>query len=80
MPDIERLWIAIPIGEDRAEAAAEIWRRYDLGARETMRLYLSQLATEGLIKRKSSPLSNGRERYVYYRAPDNSVGLKAKGK
>jgi len=43
MPDAERLRKAIPVGEDRAEAAAEIWRRYDLGALASMRQMLNQL-------------------------------------
>jgi hypothetical protein len=36
MPDVERFWTAIPVGEDKAEGATEIWRRYDLGSRTTM--------------------------------------------
>ena len=67
MPDAERLWTAIPVGEDSAETAAEIWRRYDLGARDSMRQMLNQLTAEGRIKRKARPRSNGTEEYLYYR-------------
>ena len=68
MPDAERLWTAIPLGEDRAEAAAEIWRRYDLGAQSSMRQMLNQLTAEGRIKRKLRPMPNGTGMYLYYRA------------
>ena len=68
MPDALRK--AIPVGEDRAEAAAEIWRRYDLGALASMRQMLNQLTAEGHIKRKLRPMPNGTEMYLYYRAAE----------
>ena len=67
MPDAERLWKAIPVGEERAEAAVEIWRRYDLGAQGSMRRMLNQLTAEGRIKRRARPMPNGTEVYLYYR-------------
>jgi predicted transcriptional regulator len=67
MPDAERLWTAIPVGEDKAEGATEIWRRYELGAQASMRQMLNQLTAEGRIKRKTRPMSNGTEAYLYYR-------------
>ena len=70
MPDIERLWTAIPVGEDRAETAAEIWRRYDLGAPSSVRQRLNQLAAEGRIKRKVRPMPSGAKMYLYYRAAE----------
>jgi predicted transcriptional regulator len=70
MPDAERLWTAIPVGEDRAETAAEIWRRYDLGARDSMRQMLNQLTAEGRIKRKARPTPSGAKMYLYYRAAE----------
>ena len=73
MPDAERLWTAIPLGEDRAEAAAEIWRRYDLGAKASMRQMLNQLTAEGRIKRKLRPMPNGIGMYLYYRAAHCTV-------
>jgi hypothetical protein len=36
MLDLERLWAAIPVGEENADGASEIWRRYDLGTRATI--------------------------------------------
>ena len=67
MPDAEQLWKAIPVGEERAEAAAEIWRRYDLGALGSSRRMLNQLTVEGRIKRKTRPMPNGAKMYLYYR-------------
>jgi hypothetical protein len=56
MPDVERLWTAIPVNEDKAEGATEIWRRYDLGARSSLHHKLNRLAAEGRIKRISRPM------------------------
>jgi hypothetical protein len=70
MPDAERLWTAIPVGEDRAQTAAEIWRRYDLGAHASMRQWLNQLTAEGRIKRKTHLMPSGTKVYLYYRAAE----------
>ena len=61
MPDAERLWKAIPVGEDKAEGATEIWRRYDLESRGRMHQKLNRLTAEGHIKRISRPMPNGGE-------------------
>lgn len=74
MPDLERLWTTIPVSEDSAVGATEIWMRYDLGARATMHHKLNRLTAEGRIKRITRPIPNGGEVHLYYRAasPDGS--------
>jgi predicted transcriptional regulator len=67
MSDLERF---VPVGEDSAAPAAEIWRHYDLGARTTVRSKLNRLTAEGRIMRKSRPMPNGNEVYLYYRAAE----------
>ena len=69
MPEFERLWTIIPISEDRAEGATEIWVRYDLGARATMHHKLNRLTAEGRIKRITRPIPSGGEMHLYYRPP-----------
>jgi predicted transcriptional regulator len=70
MPDVERLWTAIPVGEEKAESATEIWRRYDLGARSSLQHNLIRLAAEGCIKRISRPLPQGSKVHLYYRVSE----------
>jgi predicted transcriptional regulator len=70
MPYVQRLWKAIPVGQDRAESATEIWRRYDLGARSSLQHKLNRLAAEGNIKRISRPMPQGGQMHLYYRSPD----------
>jgi len=70
MPDAERLWKAIPVGQDKAESATEIWRRYDLGARSSLQHKLIRMAAEGCIKRISRPMPQGGQVHLYYRAAE----------
>jgi predicted transcriptional regulator len=70
MPDVERLWTAIRVGEEKAEGATEIWRRYDLGSRTTTHRKLNRLTAEGHIKRISRLMPNGGEVHLYYRAAE----------
>jgi len=70
MLDLERLWAAIPVGEENADGASEIWRRYDLGARATIHQNLNRLTAEGRIKRTSRPMPRGGEVHLYYRVPE----------
>ncbi|MBR1192046.1 hypothetical protein JQ634_03750 [Bradyrhizobium sp. AUGA SZCCT0240] len=68
MADLERLWTTIPVSEDSAEGATEIWMRYDLGARATTHHKLNRLTAEGRIKRITRPIPSGGEMHLYYRA------------
>jgi predicted transcriptional regulator len=65
--DFEQLWNAIPVGEDNAEPAGQIWRRLDMWARSTIQHKLFSLAEAGKINRKSRPLPIGGEKQLYYR-------------
>jgi hypothetical protein len=55
MLDVERLWRTIPVGEDNAAGATEIWMGYDLGARSTLHFQLNRLTAEGRSRRKTAP-------------------------
>jgi hypothetical protein len=68
MHDLERLWAAVPVGEDNAEGATVIWKRHDLGARSRVQYLLNQLTAEGRIQRQSHPRPQGGEVHLYYRA------------
>jgi hypothetical protein len=70
MADLKRLWTTIPVSEDKAEGATEIWKRYDLGARVTTHHNLNRLAAEGRIKRISRSRPSGGEVHLYYRAEE----------
>jgi predicted transcriptional regulator len=70
MHDLEQLCAAIPVGEENAEGASEIWKCYDLGARSSVQYLLNQLTGNGRIKRKPGPLPNGGEVHLYYRVSE----------
>ena len=70
MSDVERLWTTIPVSEDKAESATEIWRRYDLWARSSLHHKLNRLAAEGRIKRISRAMPQGGEVHLYYRSAE----------
>ena len=70
MPDVERLWTAIRVGEEKAEGATEIWRRYDLGSRSSLHQRLNRLTAEGRIKRISRPMPQGSKVHLYYRSAE----------
>jgi hypothetical protein len=70
MHDLDRLWAAVPFGEENAEGAGETWKRYDLGARSSVQYLLNQLAGKGRVKRKPGPLPNGGEVHLYYRVSE----------
>jgi hypothetical protein len=75
MTDVERFWTAIPVGEDKADGATEIWRRYDLGSRSSLHQKLNQLTAEGRIKRISRPMPQGGEVHLYYRQRNDRDGF-----
>jgi predicted transcriptional regulator len=61
--DIEKLLRVVPVGEESAETALQIWQRFDT----TIRYKLNHLAAYGRIKRKSHRAPKGGETYLYYR-------------
>jgi predicted transcriptional regulator len=68
----KKLWDAIPVGEENAAPAIEIWRRLDMLARPTIQHKLCSLAEEGKIDRKSRPLPTGGEKRLYYKRSGSS--------
>jgi predicted transcriptional regulator len=65
--DIEKLLRVVPVGEESAETALQIWQRFGLWAPTTIRYKLNHLAAYGRIKRKSHRAPKGGETYLYYR-------------
>ncbi|MBR1156637.1 hypothetical protein [Bradyrhizobium sp. JYMT SZCCT0428] len=66
MPTPDELINSIPIGEENAISALEIWKRVSLWSHVTVKEKLRGMAADGLIERKQ--VSNaGREAAVYFR-------------
>jgi hypothetical protein len=68
----QKLWNAIPIGEENAAPATEIWRRLNMLARPTIQHKLCCLAEQGKIDRKSQLLPTGVEKRLYFKRSGSS--------
>ncbi len=69
MIDLDELCRAVPIGEENAETAAQIWKRFGVWSAGGIRRHLMGLAASGRIVRITRPRPNGGVVYFFYRRP-----------
>ena len=71
MIDLDELYRAVPIGEQNAETARQIWKRLglDVFSASGIRPYLKGLAASGRIVRITNPRPGGGVLYFFYRRP-----------
>ena len=55
LTEIEKLYEAVPVGEQNAKGTREIWQCLDLWSKETIRQRLNDLASHGHIERNRRP-------------------------
>jgi hypothetical protein len=69
MIDLDELYRAVPIGEENAETARQIWKRFGVLSASGIRPYLKGLAASGRIVRTTKPRPGGGVLYFFYRRP-----------
>jgi hypothetical protein len=69
MIDLDELYQAVPIGEENAETAAQIWKRLGVWSVGGIRPHLIGLVASGRIVRITNPRPGGGVLYFFYRRP-----------
>ena len=69
MVDLDELYRAVPIGEENAETAAQIWKRFGVWSAGGIRLPLKGLVASGRIVSIAKPRPGGGAVYFFYRRP-----------
>ena len=67
MIDLDELYQAVPIGEENAETAAQIWKRLGVWSVGGIRPHLIGLVASGRISRIAKPRLDGGVVYFFYR-------------
>jgi len=68
MIDLDELYQAVPIGEENAETAAQIWKRLGVWSVGGIRPHLIGLVASGRIVRIGRHMPDGGVVYFFYRA------------
>jgi hypothetical protein len=71
MIDLDELCQAVPIGEENAETAGQIWKRFGVWSAAGIRPHLNSLVTSGRIVRIAKPRPDGGVVYFFYRLQRN---------
>jgi predicted ArsR family transcriptional regulator len=67
MIDLDELYQAVPIGEENAETAGQIWKRLGVWSAGGIRPHLNSLVASGRIVRVAKPRPDGGVVYFFYR-------------
>ena len=69
MVDLDELYRAVPIGEENAETARQIWKRFGVWTVGGIRPSLNGLVASGRIVSIAKPRPGGGAVYFFYRRP-----------
>jgi hypothetical protein len=67
--DQAALFQLVPVGEENAVSARMIWKSHGIGAMESTKQALNQMAARGLIERKKVYIAPT-DKISYFRKPD----------
>jgi hypothetical protein len=69
MIDLDELYRVVPISEENAETARQIWKRFGVWTVGGIRSHLNGLVASGRIVRIAKPRPDGGVVYFFYRRP-----------